>query len=87
VERSSNDFEQHSLEIWYRCSLEDIPERYGSWKTSYYRFTRWQKDGTWDHLLTFVQTYSYAVSDIDWTVFVDSTIVRTHQHAEAEVGQ
>ncbi|MGA8942843.1 MAG: IS5 family transposase [Thermoactinomyces sp.] len=31
------------------------------------------KDGTWDRLLTYVQTYSHAVSDVDWTVFVDST--------------
>ncbi|MBH8609478.1 IS5 family transposase, partial [Thermoactinomyces sp. CICC 10521] len=33
----------------------DLPERYGSWKTCYYRFTRWQKDGTWDRLLKYVQ--------------------------------
>jgi transposase len=59
----------------------DLPERYGSWKTCYYRFTRWQKDGTWDRLLKYVQTYSHAVSDVDWVVFVDSTIVRAHQHA------
>ncbi|SCG64370.1 transposase, partial [Micromonospora halophytica] len=24
----------------------DVPERYGSWKTLYKRFTRWQEDGT-----------------------------------------
>jgi transposase len=59
----------------------DIPERYGSWKTCYYRFTRWQQDGTWERLLTHVQTHSDAVSEVEWIVCVDSTIVRAHQHA------
>jgi transposase len=59
----------------------DIPERYGSWKTCYYRFTRWKQDGTWERLLTHVQTHSDAVSEVEWIVSVDSTIVRAHQHA------
>jgi transposase len=59
----------------------DIPECYGCWKTCYYRFTRWQQDGTWQGLLSYVQAQKDAVSEIEWTVCVDSTVVRAHQHA------
>ncbi|WP_217369576.1 IS5 family transposase [Nonomuraea antri] len=30
----------------------DIPERYGPWRTCYERFKRWERDGTWDRLMT-----------------------------------
>jgi transposase len=59
----------------------DIPERYGPWKTCYFRFTRWQQDGLWERLLQHVQTHVDAVSEIEWIVSVDSTIIRAHQHA------
>lgn len=59
----------------------DIPERYGPWQTCYDRFTRWRRDGTWDRLLAHVQTRSDAVGEIEWTVSVDSTTARAHQHA------
>ncbi len=59
----------------------DLPERYGSWKTVYSRFVRWRRDGTWDRLLTQVQTKSDAVGEIIWEVSVDSTSIRAHQHA------
>jgi transposase len=38
----------------------DLPERYGPWQTCYERFRRWQDDGTWQRLLTHVQTKSDA---------------------------
>lgn len=59
----------------------DLPERYGSWRTCYARFVRWQADGTWDRLLAEVQTQSDAVGAVDWEVSIDSTVVRAHQHA------
>lgn len=59
----------------------DIPERYGPWQTCYDRFTRWRRDGTWERLLAHVQTRSDAVGEIEWTVSVDSTMARAHQHA------
>ena len=59
----------------------DIPERYGPWQTSYDRFTRWRRDGTWERLLGDVQTKSDAVGEIEWTVSIDSTMARAHQHA------
>src|SRR5215207_5232934 len=32
----------------------DLPERYGSWRTVYSRFRRWQQAGVWDRVLTAV---------------------------------
>ncbi|MEU8310794.1 IS5 family transposase [Actinomadura sp. NPDC048955] len=59
----------------------DLPERYGNWKTVYERYRRWAADGTFDRILTRVQVHDDSVGLIDWTVSVDSTIVRAHQHA------
>jgi transposase len=59
----------------------DVPERYGPWQTCYERFRRWQQDGTWDRLLAHAQTRSDAVGQIEWTISVDATINRAHQHA------
>jgi transposase len=59
----------------------ELPARYGPWQTCYDRFVRWRRDGTWDRLLTHVQTKSDAVGAIDWHVSLDSTITRAHQHA------
>lgn len=33
----------------------DLPERYGSWKTIYDRFKRWQRDGTLAKILDHLQ--------------------------------
>ena len=59
----------------------DVPERYGPWQTCYERFRRWQQDGTWDRLLAHAQTKSDAVGQVEWTISVDATINRAHQHA------
>lgn len=59
----------------------DLPPRYGPWQTCYDRFVRWRRDGTWDRLLTQVQTKEDAVGAVAWEVSIDSTVVRAHQHA------
>ncbi|MFG2546456.1 IS5 family transposase [Streptomyces sp. NPDC048594] len=59
----------------------DLPERYGPWQTVYERFARWETDGTWARLLEYVQVKDDAVGTVEWTVSVDSTINRAHQHA------
>lgn len=59
----------------------DIPPVYGPWQTVYGLFRRWQRDGTWESLLTALQAHADAVGGIEWTVSVDSTIARAHQHA------
>lgn len=59
----------------------DLPSRYGPWQTCYDRFVRWRADGTWERLLTYVQTRSDAVGTVVWEVSIDSSVVRAHQHA------
>ncbi|MFE9132599.1 IS5 family transposase [Streptomyces sp. NPDC007355] len=59
----------------------DLPERYGPWQTVYERFARWEADGTWAKLLEHVQVRDDAMGRVEWTVAVDSTINRAHQHA------
>ena len=59
----------------------DLPEHLGPWQTCYDRFGRWRRDGTWDRLLADVQAKSDAVGEVVWEVSIDSTGVRSHQHA------
>jgi transposase len=64
-----------------------LPERYGSWKTVSSRFYRWQQAGVWDRILAEVQRQADAEGRIDWSLhFVDSTVVRAHQHAAGAKG-
>ena len=65
----------------------DLPERYGSWRTVFSRFRRWQQAGVWDRVLAELQRRADVSGDLDWTLhFVDSTIVRAHQHAAGARG-
>ncbi len=64
-----------------------LPERYGSWKTISSRFYRWQRAGTWDRVLAALQRQADAEGRLDWSLhFVDSTVVRAHQHAAGAKG-
>jgi transposase len=60
----------------------DLPERFGSWRTVYARFRRWQQAGVWERALATLQRQADAAGDLDWALhFLDSTTVRAHQHA------
>ncbi|KKJ93209.1 IS5 family transposase [Micromonospora sp. HK10] len=59
----------------------DVPEVYAPWQTLYRWFRRWQRDGTWAKVLAGLQAAADAAGKIEWTVSVDSTISRAHQHA------
>ncbi|MER7408482.1 IS5 family transposase [Streptomyces sp. NPDC000070] len=59
----------------------DLPDEFGSFQTAHKRLIRWAVDGTWEMILTAVLASADADDDIDWTVSVDSTVVRAHQHA------
>jgi transposase len=59
----------------------DVPARYGPWQTVYGLFRRWQRDGTWQRILTALQAQADAKGLITWQVSVDTTITRAHQHA------
>ena len=64
-----------------------LPERYGSWKTVSSRFYRWQRAGMWAGILAELQRQADAKGDVDWSLhFVDSTVVRAHQHAAGAKG-
>ena len=60
----------------------DLPARYGSRGTVSSRFYRWRSQGIWQEILNRLQQIADAADQIDWEVhFIDSTIVRAHQHA------
>ncbi|MCX5274645.1 IS5 family transposase [Streptomyces virginiae] len=59
----------------------DLPDELGPFQTAHKRLIRWAVDGTWQEILTAVLAAADAVDDIDWTVSVDSTVVRAHQHS------
>ena len=44
------------------------------------RHHRFSTDGTWDKLLAIVQAEADRRGRVDWTVSVDSSVVRVHQH-------
>jgi transposase len=59
----------------------DVPPRYGPWQTVYGLFGRWQRSGIWARILAGLHGRADARGLITWTVSVDSTIARAHQHA------
>jgi transposase len=67
----------------YRTGVawRDLPERFGPWQTVWKRHHRFATDGTWDMLLQVIQSEADAAGRVDWSVSVDSSIVRAHQHS------
>ena len=56
----------------------DWPNVYGPWHTIYMRWQRWIERGVWGELLKLLPR----LKGVDRTiVFLDSTVVRAHQHA------
>ena len=65
----------------------DVPERYGPWATVWSRFRRWQEAGVWDRVWAALKREAQRNRRVDWTaLFLDSTIVRAHQHAAGGKG-
>jgi transposase len=56
----------------------DLPACFGAWDAVYQRFRRWQKNGTWERLWRQLQIPGARRAR---RLFVDTTIVRAHQHA------
>jgi transposase len=59
----------------------DVPAEYAPWPTIYGLFRRWQRDGTWDTILSALQTVADTAGRIDWDISIDSMTSRAHQHA------
>ncbi|ETK29550.1 putative transposase [Paenibacillus larvae subsp. larvae DSM 25719] len=59
----------------------DLPEHYGSWKTVYTRFRRWQMAGIWDEILKQV-----SVSPDLENIMIDATIVASISMGRAQKG-
>ncbi|MFF6773271.1 IS5 family transposase [Streptomyces sp. NPDC012637] len=59
----------------------DLPDELGSFQTAHKRLLRWAVDGTWEQILAALLAAADGADDIGWTVSVDSTVCRAHQHA------
>ena len=60
----------------------DLPERYGPHQTCYDRLVRWQRDGTWQHVLQALQSEADQQANVEWEgCAVDSTSIKAHPHA------
>lgn len=57
------------------CPWRDIPEFFGDWSAIYRRFNLWSRKGI---LVTLFRTLK-SEPDLEW-VFIDGTIVKSHQH-------
>jgi transposase len=62
----------------------DLPPAFGAWDAVYQRFRRWQRNGTWAALWRELQAPAAASAR---RLFVDSTVVRAHQHAAGGPGK
>ena len=58
-----------------------LPEVFGPWQTAYWLFRTWQLAGIWPMLLKALLALRHTTGQLTWTVSVDSTVARAHQHA------
>jgi putative transposase len=67
----------------YRCGIawRDLPGVFGPWQTVWTWHHRLAGDGTWDEVLAALTAAADAAGLVDWSLSVDSTIARAHQHA------
>ena len=54
----------------------DLPGRFGDWKNTHKRFSRWAESGVWESLFK-----TLADDPDNEYAMIDATIVRAHQHS------
>jgi transposase len=54
----------------------DLPSEFGRWERTYMRFARWSRNGVWRRV-----AHALAGEADLQRLFIDSTIVRAHQHS------
>jgi transposase len=60
----------------------DLPERYGSWETVFYRFNRWRGDGTWNRIATSLLDELDDKGQIDHDLWcIDGSVIRASRAA------
>ena len=83
--RPFRDHRQVMEAIIYRfrtgIAWRDLPVSFGPWQTAWKRHKRFSVDGTWDRIHARLIAEADAAGEVDWTLSVDSTINRAHQHA------
>jgi transposase len=67
----------------YRTGIawRDLPAVFGAWQTVWTWHRRMACDGTWDMVLARLTKRADAAGEVDWSLSVDSSIARAHQHA------
>jgi transposase len=67
----------------YRTGIawRDLPTVFGPWQTVWTWHRRMATDGTWDRVLARLTGATDAAGKVDWSLSVDSSIARAHQHA------
>ncbi|MET4783315.1 transposase [Glaciihabitans sp. UYNi722] len=67
----------------YRCGIawRDVPEVFGPWQMVWTWHYRMAADGTGDTVLAKLIAAADEAGLIAWSLSVDSTIARAHQHA------
>ena len=65
----------------YRIAWRDLPAVFGPWQTVWTWHHRMAVEGIWDKVLAKLTAQADAEVLIDWSLSVDSTIARAHQHA------
>jgi transposase len=75
--------------FWLRTGVpwRDLPRDHGSWHTVSSRFYRWCQQGIWARVLAGLQAQADTRGELDWLIhFIDSSIIRAHQHAAGAKG-
>ena len=67
----------------YRTGIawRDLPVVFGPWQTVWKWHRRMAGDGSWDKVLSALTAHADQVGVLDWSLSVDFTIARAHQHA------